>query len=368
MKTVFEVIGMGAKKYGGFEKYIVEEARQLKDKGYHLVVVFDREPLAVDYIKDLKEIGADVEIVPQSSRLSFIKHFNCILNKYKPEIVHTNFSSNIFLAMPLAMIHGVRRRIATEHCLPSTDRIKLRVAAQLGNIFCHSIIPVSNTSTEAKKKAVWFGRSKIHTLYLGVEDKLYDRQEVRSDLNIADDTVALINIAYHNPIKGVDVLLDAMNIIVNERGIKNLILYQIGGGQTGADTESLHKKAAEYGIEKSIVWMGIRNDVQRLLCAGDIYVQPSRSEGIPLSIMEASIVSLPIVATEVGGNPEAAKDGENAIVVNPENPQALADAIIRLYEDAGLRKRFGNTGRNIALENFCLSRNVTRLIEDYYLL
>jgi len=366
MKTVFEVIGMGAKKYGGFEKYIVEEAHQLKAKGYHLVVIFDREPLAKDYINDLTAIGADIEIVSQSSKCGFIKGFNRLLKKYKPEVVHTNFSSNIFLAMPLAILNGVGRRIATEHCLPASDSIKLRVAVQLGNIFCHNILPVSNASSEAMINAVWFGKKKIKTLYLGVENKTFDRQEARHYLGITEDTVALMNIAYHNPVKGVDVLLDAMNIIVHEYGIKNLVLYQIGGGQTGSDTEVLHKKANDFSLEKSIVWLGIRNDVPRLLCAGDIYVQPSRSEGIPLSIMEASIASLPIVATKVGGNPEAAKDGENAFIVSPESPRELAEAILKLYKNMSLRKKYGKSGREIAIRDFCLDKNVTRLIEDYY--
>lgn len=57
MNTVFEIIGMGSKKYGGFEKYIVEEARQLKDKDYRLVVIFDRQPLATEYVTDLENLG-----------------------------------------------------------------------------------------------------------------------------------------------------------------------------------------------------------------------------------------------------------------------------------------------------------------------
>ncbi len=366
MKVVFEIIGMGAKKYGGFEKYIVEEARQLKRKGYKLVVIFDREPIAKAYVRDLLNLGAEIKVILQISKLAFIKKFNLLLREYKPEVVHTNFSSNIFMAMPLAMLHGVKRRIATEHCLPESERFKIRVTSQITSTLANNILPVSNKSTEAMKKAMWFGKKKIQTLYLGVEDLVFDRDKVRRSNGIPDGAVALMNIAYHNPVKGVDVLIDAMNIIVNERGIKDIILYQIGGGQTGTDTEFLHNKVKEYGIENNVVWMGIRNDVPRLLCGGDIYVQPSRSEGISLSIMEASIASLPVVATNVGGIPEAAINGKNAIIVQPENPEALAEGIIRLYKKNELRQQYGHVGRTIALDKFCLGRNVTHLIEDYY--
>lgn len=364
--TVFEVIGMGAKKYGGFEKYIVEEARQLNVKGYKLVVVFDREPLAKSYIRDLMDLGVDINVIPQTSKIYFIKNFNQLLKKYKPEIVHTNFSSNIFFVMPLAIFYGVKRRIATEHCLPGYNKLKLRIAAQLASMLTNNILPVSKTSTLAKKKATWTGRRKIKTLYLGVEDKVYDKSIVRSEIGISDDTIALMNVAYHHPVKGVDVLLDAMSIIVNEHGIRNIVLYQIGGGQTGKDTEFLHEKAKSLGIENNVKWMGIRNDVPRLLCGGDIYIQPSRSEGIPLSIMEASIASLPIISTNVGGNPEAVIDGINGFLVPSEKPIEMASAILKLYSNSKIRQIFGQSGRKMAVNTFCLSNNVTRLLEEFY--
>lgn len=364
--NVFEVIGMGAKKYGGFEKYIVEEARQLSEKGYRLIVVFDRQPLAKDYIKDLDTLGAVYEVLPQDSKINFIKGFWKLLKKYKPQVVHTNFSSNLFLALPISRLAGVKRRIATEHCLPSGVGFKRRITNQIFPIIAQKILPVSDMSTKVLQESIWFGKKKVETLYLGVEDFEFDKVKVREELGISDNTVALMNIAYHNPVKGVDVLIEAMDIAVNKMGIKNLVLYQIGGGQTGSDTETLHNLAAKYHLENNIVWMGIRNDVPRLLSAGDIYVQPSRSEGIPLSIMEASLASLPIVATTVGGNPEAAFHNENALIVQPESPIELAEAIRSLYQDKKTRESYGQRGRKIASEKFCLNRQVKKLIGEYY--
>lgn len=366
MNTVFEIIGMGSKKYGGFEKYIVEEARQLKDKGYRLVVIFDRQPLATEYVTDLENLGGVVEVLPQTSWGQFAKGFVVLLKKYRPKVVHTNFSSNMFVALPLSWLYGVRRRIGTEHCLPSFSGLRGRMVAQLMTIVAQKMLPVSNKSTECLKKAMWLRKNRVETLYLGVEDFPCDRSHSREKLGIKDDEVALMCIAYHNPVKGVDVLVDAMNIIVNEYGVKSLRLWQIGGGQTGKDTEYLHELAHKYGLDGYIVWMGIRNDVPEILPAGDIYVQPSRSEGISLSNMEASIASIPLVVTNVGGMPEVAIENENAFVVPSENPRALADAIVKLYSDKELRVKMGECGRKMALEKFCLANNVTRLIDRYY--
>lgn len=364
--NVFEVIGMGAKKYGGFEKYIVEEARQLSEKGYRLIVVFDRQPLAKDYIKDLDTLGAVYEVLPQDSKINFIKGFWKLLKKYKPQVVHTNFSSNLFFALPLSRLAGVKRRIATEHCLPSGVGFKQRITNQIFPIIAQKVLPVSEMSSKVLRGSIWFGKKKIETLYLGVEDFNFDKVKVREELGISTDTVALMNIAYHNPVKGVDVLIEAMDIAVNKMGMKNLILYQIGGGQTGSDTEALHNLAAKYHLENNIVWMGIRNDVPRLLSAGDIYVQPSRSEGIGLSIMEASLASLPVIATNVGGIPEVALNNVNAHLVESEKPAKMAEAIQYFYEDPKLRVSFGQKGRKVSLEKFCLNRQVKKLIADYY--
>lgn len=364
--TVFEVIGMGAKKYGGFERYIVEEARQLKIKNHKLVVIFDREPIATQYIADLRALDTDLVTIPQDSKIRFIKQFWKLLLKYRPAVVHTNFSNNLFYTFPLSMLTGVKKRIYTQHCLPTSETFRLRISYQLTSILATKIAAVSDMSTKAQRKAVWLGQSKINTLYLGVDDFSYDKTEVRNELGIKPETVALMNVAYHNPVKGVDVLIDAMNLIVNHHGIKNLILYQIGGGQTGKDTEFLHALCKDYGLDDNIVWLGIRNDVPRILSAGYIYVQPSRSEGIPLSIMEASIAGLPIIATKVGGNPEAAIDGLNARIVPAEDSHALAYAIFELYNDRSKRMQYGDMGRKIALETFRLKNNVTKLIEDYY--
>ena len=80
---VIEFIGMGSKKYGGFERYIVEEARQLKALGYKLVVVFDREPIKTQYLSDLDFFGVKIEILPYTGFLEFSKGIISILRNFK---------------------------------------------------------------------------------------------------------------------------------------------------------------------------------------------------------------------------------------------------------------------------------------------
>jgi glycosyltransferase involved in cell wall biosynthesis len=102
--------------------------------------------------------------------------------------------------------------------------------------------------------------------------------------------------------------------------------------------------------------LGERDDVPELLAASDVFVLFSRSEGLPMSILEAMAAGLPVVASNVGGVPELVADGETGLLVPPGDPQALAAALRRLVENEDLRRRLGARGRERAKELFDLPR------------
>jgi glycosyltransferase involved in cell wall biosynthesis len=106
------------------------------------------------------------------------------------------------------------------------------------------------------------------------------------------------------------------------------------------------------GLEKRIELLGTRGDVPEILASSDVFVLSSRSEGFPVSILEAMAAALPVVATDVGGVGEAVLDGETGLLVPPGNPQALTEALERLLRDDALRRRLGAAGRERAQRRF----------------
>lgn len=366
--TIIEFIGMGAKKYGGFERYILEEANQLKAKGHRLVVVFDREPIAHEYVSDLEKAGASIRIIPYSNKIKFLSRVNSLINQYKPHVVHTNFSSSILWIQLVAFLRQIPRRIATEHCFPILSNGRLQLTYSFLALCVHDILPVSEQSTLSVKSGIWWRKKIVHTLYLGVNDFSYDKEAMRVKYGLPQDKILLMNVAYHNPVKGVDVLLKAFSVFVKQYNVSDVLLCQIGGGQTGKDTEHLKELAHSLNLEKLVIWMGIQNNVPEILSAGDIYCQPSRSEGLPLSIMEASLAKLPVIATKVGGIPEIAINNHNAVLVEAEDYQAMAEAIYSLYKNQEKRKKMGELGRVVSEEKFVLKTQVKKLIEGYYAL
>ena len=125
--------------------------------------------------------------------------------------------------------------------------------------------------------------------------------------------------------------------------------------------EAMRARVRERGIEGSVRFVGSRTDVPDLLRAADLFVHPSREEGFSNAILEAMAAGLPVVACDVGGNPEAVVDGETGRLVPPRDPERLAGAMAELISDVSKRKIFGYAGIRRAAEQFSLDRMVEEM-------
>lgn len=144
---------------------------------------------------------------------------------------------------------------------------------------------------------------------------------------------------FANPAKGGDVLLAALPAALARE--PRLRLTLAGPGEPPPEAAALIAR------EERISWAGWLGDEARddLLRSAEVFVMPSRSEGLPMALMEAMAYGLAIVATEVGGIPEAVESGSEGLLVPSERPEALAEALCGLAADAELRRRLGAAGR-----------------------
>jgi glycosyltransferase involved in cell wall biosynthesis len=119
------------------------------------------------------------------------------------------------------------------------------------------------------------------------------------------------------------------------------------------------------GLSDRVELLGARGDVSDVLARSDVFVLSSRSEGFPVSILEAMAAGLPVVATDVGGVAEAVVDGETGILVPAGDPEALAAALGRLVADPALRRRLGAAGRTRAFRRFDVAHFRAEHLELY---
>jgi glycosyltransferase involved in cell wall biosynthesis len=129
----------------------------------------------------------------------------------------------------------------------------------------------------------------------------------------------------------------------------------VGDGEDRASLESLSKRL---GLEEQVIFLGQREDARDWLNAFDVFVLPSRYEGISRALLEAMAAGLPVVASRVGGNPEVVIEGETGFLCPDDNPDLLAAALLRLMKDERLRKQLGEKGYERVSRNFNLRETI----------
>ncbi len=166
--------------------------------------------------------------------------------------------------------------------------------------------------------------------------------------------------------KGVDVLLHAWGRMLREpsewRAHLKPRLRLVGEGVCRAQMERI---VAGLGIQDSVEFLGLRTDVIQLLQQSWGFVLPSRWEGMSNALLEAMACSLPCVATRVSGSEDIISDGVNGLLVNPEQPAEMAQALRRLIEDTELAQRCGQEGRTSVVRDYQLICVVKQCLELY---
>jgi glycosyltransferase involved in cell wall biosynthesis len=148
----------------------------------------------------------------------------------------------------------------------------------------------------------------------------------------------LLAVGRLRPPKDFDTLLRALALLPSDA-------FEAAIVGDGPQREELAALLAQLGLEDRVRLEGERRDVPALLAEADAFVLSSRSEGLPVSVLEAMAAGLPVVATAVGGVGEAVVDGETGLLVRPADPEALAAALASIVADASLRRRLGAAGR-----------------------
>jgi glycosyltransferase involved in cell wall biosynthesis len=200
----------------------------------------------------------------------------------------------------------------------------------------------------------------VHGILLPeVRAALGERDATRAELGIGPDEPVAGTIANFRAQKDYPNLLATARLLI-DRGWPGRIVA-VGQGPLEAEMRALHDRL---GLGDRVLLLGQRDDAVRVLAACDVFTMASDNEGLPVAVMEALALGLPVAATAVGGIPEAVTDGVEGLLVPPKDPEALADAIATITGDDALRTAMGHAARR-ASERFDI-RIATRRIEALY--
>jgi len=181
------------------------------------------------------------------------------------------------------------------------------------------------------------------------------RRETRRQMGLRDDAFVVGWVGRMTAVKNTDSLVRALQALV-DLGVDARLLL-VGDGP---DRDHLERYAHELGVMKRCLFLGYQEDVARFYDAIDALVLPSVNEGTPVSVIEALAAERPAVATRVGGTPDIIRDGIDGFLVDPADPDDLAERLAELARDAPRRAAMGAAGRARVLERYAVSR----LIDD----
>ncbi|HEY3128644.1 MAG TPA: glycosyltransferase family 4 protein [Acidobacteriota bacterium] len=201
-------------------------------------------------------------------------------------------------------------------------------------------------------------RERVEVVYEGVD---VSEIEAAPCKRVHDHSIVVIGcVAFLSEEKGHSTLLAAFSELHRRRPETRLVL--VGDGPLRS---SLERETASLGLASVVDFMGFQPQVAPFLHGFDIFVLPSLSEGLSSGILAAMAASLPVVASNIGGIPELVQHGETGLLVPPQQPDALAEALQKLVDNRALRTQYGKAGRQRVLEHFTLDQKVKRTLEIY---
>jgi sugar transferase (PEP-CTERM/EpsH1 system associated) len=345
-------------KTGGLEHLVLDMAAGTNGNGYKTMICCLENNIDPALCEKAQDSNIEIFTVKRSPKavIRLIK----LLKTKDIDILHTHNSVAHLFGCIAGRLAKVRFVIHTKHgsAVPYGNKFYgLPLRFLLGRL-TDAFVCVSEDIFKHTAKHYRIDRNRLYRIINGVDlAKFVDstRKPFQRNAFHANEKV-ICAVGRLSPEKSHETLLESFSMV--NRDIKNTKLLIVGDGIQKSYLVNITKKLS---IENSVVFMGTRTDVPEILWKTDIFILPSLTEGISLTLLEAMAAGKPIVATNVGGNPEVVVDGETGILVPPKDPQRMAEAIMTIIQNPELSKTMGMAGRKRVDEKFSL----VRMVDEY---
>ncbi|WP_073344468.1 glycosyltransferase family 4 protein [Caldanaerobius fijiensis] len=284
-----------------------------------------------------------------------------ILKKERPELVHMHGYIASIVGRLACIVNRLQPTVVTIHnYMPDNHVVKkfFVVMEKVLSRWTSVYIAVADALKAYVINQVGIHESKILTIYNGIPYREYEAGVYGQ--SVPKYVKRVISIARLIPQKGVEYFIRVADDILNMRD--NVEFLILGDGPQRDHLESLIK---ELNRADRIKLLGHRDDVNALLDSSDVFVLPSFSEGMPVSIIEAMRAGKPIVATDVGGIPEEVTDGVNGLLVKPGDAEGLKRAILRFLDDPQYARRCGEKGFELYCNKFSAEKMCLKTQDVY---
>ena len=350
---------------GGAEEVVLGESTNLGSQEIEVgVVALTRRGPVAD---EIAQAGTPIHHIPGNpgprDPAAFLRLVR-LLRRQRPDVVHTYLIVASLYGRLAAFAAGVPVVLAAEQNVYEHKPRRHALMERALAVRTYRIVACCRTVGEFYRRQTGVPVEKIEVIYNAVRFGQLpsdgDRAPARARLGLPDDALVLGTLGRLTEQKGQRTLLQAVARLAARR--PRLVLFLAGQGPLRS---ALVAEAERLGISQRVRFLGVRRDRDTLFAAMDLFVLPSRWEGLSLALVEAMGAGRPVVATRVGGNPEVVTDGETGLLVPPDDPAALADALDGLFADANRRRELGGSAAADARRRFNIEEHVRQLARLY---
>jgi glycosyltransferase involved in cell wall biosynthesis len=351
---------------GGYEKIVYELSRRLVQRDYEIDILTCNTEKAPSY-EELD--GIHVYRLPCWNALNSLypipkpcpASFRILRRLLRKNFDVINTQTRFFITSFLGLIFAKLKRtplVHTEHGARHST-VPNKVIDLISRAYDHSIgtlivksarrnIGVSESACEFLKH---LGAANTQVIYNGIDTSIFERKDTncRQKLGISNDDIIITFVGRLIYAKGAQDLISALSRIKNTAPNAKLLIVGDGPYRT-----ELEKLARQTDCHSSILFLGQKNqdEVIDVLSATDIFVNPSYSEGLGISVLEAASIGLPIIATDVGGTREIITTDKTGILIKAGDVEQLAEELLRLCANTELREKLGENARILAEQKF----------------
>jgi glycosyltransferase involved in cell wall biosynthesis len=346
---------------GGIKIYLANLVEELQEKGLNVDVIFANGEDQNNYKIKYNESNSAFPLKILQAYLT--------LRRLKPDVIHSHGGMYYYLIAgyfyrifhPVALVYTFHTEPGQDNLISPLRRFFLQNLLSR----CSRVTFVSRTLMNKVEEKWGLKFHNYAITYAGVDHEEVTQSDKRAfleEFEVPQGSIILLALgltALRYKAEGLKILIKALKIIRDE--CPNTILLAT---RNGGFVPELKSFAQELGLKDAVIFTGDVKNAQIPLAISDIYTHISLGEGLPIALLEAMSMEKPIVATPVGGIPEAIEDGKDGLLVEP-NAEKIAEKVLYLLKNKNKARELARNARKVAEERFTWEKSANKFIELY---